>query len=98
MIGAPDNPEPLFLMVKMSQREARTLKKRVAELEGILDKQRAAWAHEWPEGVHLDTVSVNSSEWAIIRTARKLGHAVVVIPSASDNPNKLHVYGIPLKK
>lgn len=80
-------------MAKISQREARTLKKRVIELEATLQKQRGRWASEWPGGTHIDTINVQPVEWHIVSTARLLGHAVVVVPG--DMP-KLHVYGIRL--
>lgn len=82
-------------MAKISQREARRLKKRVDELEGVLDKMNNSWVGEWPRGCHLDTITVKSEEFHIVRTARKLGHAVVLVPS--EYP-KLHVYGCPLPK
>lgn len=82
-------------MAKISQREARQLKKRVAELEDILRRQRLQWAREWPGGTHLDTMTVKSEEFYVVKTARLLGHAVVVVPS--EYP-KLQVYGCALPK
>lgn len=82
-------------MRKISQREARSLKKRVAELEAVLQRQRAAYATQWPGGTHVDTMTVKSEEFHIVHTARKLGHAVVLVPS--EYP-KLHVYACPLPK
>jgi len=82
-------------MAKISQREARILKRRVIELERQLDNQRSRWSKDWPGGVNIDTVEVNMSEWYIVKTARLLGHAVVIVPG--DAP-KLLVYGIPLPK
>lgn len=82
-------------MAKISQREARSLKKRVAELEGKLSNQHNRWAGQWPGGTHIDTIAVQPAEWHIVNTARLLGHAVVVIPSEMP---KLHIYGCPLSK
>lgn len=82
-------------MPKISQLEARRLKKRVAELESILEKQKAHWSHQWPGGVHIGTVTVQPYEWHIADTARRLGHAVVVVPAEFP---KLHIYGCPLPK
>ena len=82
-------------MAKISQREARSLKKRVAELEGILTGMKVRWAAQWPGGTHIDTIAVQPSEWHIVTTARLLGHAVVLVPSEMP---KLHVYGCPLPK
>lgn len=83
-------------MAKISQREARNLRKRVAELEQILDRQRSIWASEWPKGIHIDNVEVKSEEWHIVNTARKLGHAVVAVPI--EGSFKLRMYGCPLPK
>jgi hypothetical protein len=82
-------------MARISQREARSLKKRVTELEAQLSKQHNQWTHEWPGSAHIDTMTVKSEEWHIATTARKLGHAVVIVPA--EHP-KLKVYGCPLPK
>ena len=53
-------------MAKISQREARQLRKRVAELERQISNQRHAWAAEWPGGVHLCSIAVTSAERAAV--------------------------------
>lgn len=82
-------------MAKISQLEARRLKKRVAELELTLNIMNNRWAAEWPSGCHIDTIDVSSEEWSIVSTARKLKHACVVVPG--DKP-QLKIYGCPLPK
>ena len=77
----------------ISQREARRLKKRVEELEHQEYVRRRAWATEYPGGTLLDTIAVQNAEWHIVNTARKLGHAVVVVP---DKEDYLRVYGLRL--
>ena len=64
-------------MTKISQHEARALRRRVNELETVLDRQRNAWALEWPGGVHITSL-VHNDTAALVMLARKLGHAVVV--------------------
>lgn len=66
---------------KISQREARKLRKRVAELEKINEQNASAWAREYIGGVNITTVPTSDVHHAICRTARKLGHALVAVPS-----------------
>lgn len=84
--------------MKISQREARQLKRRVNELETELNRQRHNWTEEWPGGVRIDTVDVNESEYHIADTARNLGHAVVVIPRLLGSQWQFKVYALPLPR
>lgn len=77
----------------ISQREARRLKKRVAELEKAERDRCNAWVSDYPGGVRLDTINVGLSEWYIVATARRLGHAVVIVP---DKEAYLRIYGVRL--
>lgn len=79
----------------ISQREARALRKRVQELEGIIDRQRFAWATNWPGGTHLGSVNYGEPNVlvAAARTARRLKHAVVV---TCDDDNRMELYALPL--
>lgn len=77
--------------MKISQREANKLRKRVAVLEKILDDQKRSWSSEWPGGVNIDTLNVTDTEWYIVATARKLGHAVIL---TCAEPQKLLVYAV----
>lgn len=68
------------MTVAISQREARRLRKRVTALETVLKNQRRMWAQEYIGA------EIASAAWepmaalpVAVRTARKLGHAVVVI-------------------
>jgi hypothetical protein len=79
------------LSKKISQREAKALRKRVAELERHNEQNASAWAREYIGGVNINTIAVKDVEWHIISTARKLGHAVIVLPT--DN-FKLLVYAV----
>jgi hypothetical protein len=80
-------------MKKISQREAKHLRKRVAELERHNEQNASAWAREYIGGVHVATVSVSDVNHAICKTARKLGHALVVVPG--DNGKwELSVYAV----
>jgi len=73
----------------ISQREARELRRRAAELESIEDRRRNAWADSYPGGANIMTVNIMSEVRTAIHTARLLKHAVVVT-LASDGAMKLH--------
>ena len=82
-------------MKKISQREARRLKRRVDELEKVIKAQRNSWVSDWPGGVHIATVHLGFDamrESAKIATARKLGHAVV----ATETGEKIEFRALPL--
>ena len=81
-------------MKKISQREARQLRKEVGELKAKLSEQRYQWAREWPGGTHLRTIQCHPETSAVIDTARALKHAVVVVPERDQH--KLRLYGLPL--
>lgn len=70
-------------MKKISQREARRLLKRVAELEKQNEQNASAWARDYFGGVHMATIVVTDVSHAICRASRKLGHALVAL--SSDN-------------
>lgn len=63
--------------MKISQREARRLKKRVEELERMERDRLSCYASEYP-GVHLGTESLCVPLAASVQTARKLGYSVCV--------------------
>lgn len=73
----------------ISQREARELKRRVAELEAMEDRRRNAWADSYPGGTNIATLNIPDSARSEIRVARLLKHAVVVTLS-SDGSMRLH--------
>lgn len=66
---------------KISQREARALRKRVAELENRNEQNASAWAREYIGGVNVATVVVSDVSHAICRTTRKLGQALIAVPT-----------------
>jgi hypothetical protein len=68
-------------MRKLSQREARRIKKRVGELELRLKQQRDRWSSDWgPDWVNIETLTLTPESFAKIKTARLLGHAVILLP------------------
>lgn len=69
-------------ILKISQREARRLRNRVTDLESQIQGQRRVWSQDYlPGGVDIANVVwlPSDSQVVAIRTARKLGHAVVAV-------------------
>ena len=71
--------------MRISQREARRNRKEVERLKGIIQAQRRTWSQEYTGGTHIGSVTWQPNEQmpVAIRTARKLGHAVVCVGSDS---------------
>jgi hypothetical protein len=81
--------------MKISQREARRLQRRVEELEAQERRRRNAWLQDWPGGAHILTLNQpDELAGGGCLIARKLGHAVVVVPS--DDLRELRLYALPL--
>jgi len=80
-------------MTKISQREARALRKRVAELETEIGRQRNAWSAEWPRGIDIARIAYHETA-VIVHVARKLGHAVVV----TTDGDTLRFFALPIAK
>ena len=82
--------------VKISQREARRLKRRVALLEQERRDQRNRWATDWPGGVHLGHIAREIDFLTgRIDAAQMLGHAVVVRQEANG---RINFYALSLPK
>lgn len=62
----------------ISQAEARRLKRRVHELESDQRCQRSYWSREYPGGVNILSMPASDVGGAIIKTAQRLSHTVVV--------------------
>lgn len=84
-------------MSRISQREARRLRKRVAELESQQEGMRRRWSQQYPGGVQIASLQISDGNPvpSIIRTARALEHAVVVI---GDDGQSLRFIALPLPK
>lgn len=82
--------------MKISQREGHRLKKRAAELEGILDRQRDKWAQQFI-GVEITRVKwePEASVPMVLRTAKRLKHAVVALV---DDDGTVRFVALPLPK
>ena len=78
--------------MKISQREARELRRKVAALEGREAARFSRWSSDYPGGTHFATVTLDDVTAARLRTARTLGHAVVAIPQSD---NRLYYFALP---
>jgi hypothetical protein len=76
--------------MKISQREAIRLRKLVHKLEREADALRNRWASDWEAGwVNIATLEFSPESHAKVKTARLLGHAVILLPEAN---NMVRVY------
>lgn len=75
---------------KISQREARRLRK---ELNALLARERArmnAYNKEFPDGIHLINLTLSEKHYAACRTAVRLGFPLL----AKTENGELHVYAV----
>lgn len=83
--------------MKISQREARGLRRRVKQLEEKEQARRRSWAMDYPGGTEI--ASGKYEQWnylpVAIRTARKLGHAVICL---ADNEGNVRFVALDLAK
>lgn len=83
-------------MTRISQREARRLRTLVAHYEEQTKAMRRIWAQEYPGGVEITRCAWTDATAQIptaVRTARKLGHAVVAI---GDDGGTVRFVALPL--
>lgn len=66
------------------------MKKRLYDLERLRNARLSQWAMDYPGGVHLHTEEITTIGAAIVRTARKLGRAVVLTVDGT----KANFYGV----
>jgi hypothetical protein len=78
--------------MKISQREARRMRKELKALHERDAARERSWSSDYPGGIHIATSSPNADVVAIIKTARKLGHAVVAM---ADDLGKILYYAAP---
>lgn len=78
----------------ISQREAHRLRKRVEELEQHERQRNRRWCDEYPGGVHIGSEQLTVENYSAVDTARRLGHAVVIVPTGKDR--YAYLYGIKL--
>ncbi len=67
-------------MKKITQAEARRLRKRVTELENVASSNARHWASDWVGGSNIAWSSPSETVLTAIRTARLLGYYVIVLP------------------
>lgn len=79
----------------ISQREAHRLRREVERMSSVFDAMLRNWRGEWPDATVIGRVENAGCEvLAIVETARRLKHAVVVTRQGRD----LVFYGSELPK
>lgn len=81
-------------MAIISQREARRLRKQVAQLQTEIKNQRRTYGQEF-RGVNIATMTYSDRDHffpAVVRTARRLGHVVVIV---GDESGELRLMALP---
>lgn len=80
--------------MKISQREARALRKRVDELEQREQARFARWSKDYVGGTNICSLDVGQHGLihTAIKTARLLQHAVVV---TTDDAGRVYFYALP---
>lgn len=68
----------------ISQNEAYRMKRELSEHAAASEAQRRAWLRDWPNSVHLGSLTPGPNVLAIVNTARRLGHAVAVTISGDE--------------
>jgi hypothetical protein len=80
----------------ISQREAHRLRRQVERLQRREGSQRAAWSGDFGDGwVHIASMETDLATWTAAKTARRLGHAVVVVLGSE---RALLLYAAPVKE
>jgi hypothetical protein len=64
---------------KISQSEALGMKAQIAHMKQQDEIRRNAYAQNWPNGIHLQSLNVDSVTEAKLKTARRLGYSLVAI-------------------
>lgn len=77
---------------RISQREARRLRQRVADLERRERRRREVWCGDWFGGTDVGRVTVSADTYAALHTARRLSHALVAV---TDNNNVVRFLALP---
>lgn len=70
-------------MKPISQREARQWRARCHKLEETERERRRSWNDDWPGGRYIARISLSPEGRACVLTARRLGHACVILDSGN---------------
>lgn len=64
---------------KISQAEAWGMKHQISFMKEQDQIRRNAYAQNWPNGIHLQTLNIDPVTEGKLRTARRLGYSLVAI-------------------
>ena len=81
---------------KISQREAMSLRHQVRKFKELINSERRVWGREYIGAIHIATITLdaNSATIGALKTAAKLGHAVVA--HARDG-GEIMIYALPME-
>ena len=78
-------------MKRISQRQAIAWRNELQALKRRNELCASTWTHDYPGGVHIESVRLDATEVKIIMTARKLGFSIVCgAPRESDSYTQLY--------
>jgi hypothetical protein len=75
---------------RISQREARRLRKQVADLLSAEQTRRNRWSREYPDGISIRLWTPDAVSMAVFDTAGKLGHIIV----CKIDGSQIHFYAV----
>lgn len=78
----------------ISQREAHRLRRQLDAYQRLEAARQNAWGRDYPGGVHIARADIDVDVVALVRLARKLGHAVVVV--SGDAADSVNLYAVPV--
>lgn len=76
---------------KISQAEAWSMKHQLRYIKEQDEKRNNAFAQSWPNGVHLQTLNIDAVIEGRLKTARRLGYALVAI---TPNSGQVDFYAV----
>jgi len=79
---------------KISQIDSINYRNRMLAAEKKLRDQKNRWSSDWQNSwINIESLTLSDASFAKIDTARKLGHAVIILPG---NRNEILIYADPL--
>lgn len=76
---------------KISQAEAWSMKHQIRRMKEQDEKRNNAYAQEFPNGIHITTLNIDAVIDAKLKTARRLGYALV---ATAPNAGQVNFYAI----
>lgn len=78
------------MAMKISQREARRIKKRLADMEEAERRRYSKWCSDFPGGTHMQSLTLSEIPAATLNATSRLGFVMV----GKIDGNILNVYAV----